>query len=456
MFRAKDDAADLDELILDRLEPGRYLIEAFSLRDGSVALIHCTASPVRPPRWAEFLRNIVNPLQLRSASSSAVIAFQRAGRWYFVTFGYGRYHLNMDLMEPGFGLRATLNGIDPNLIRSIDRKRVDTVSRLTREQLSHDSRMGSFGIDVQQDLLSAVTGVPTNARLGTRMYGRDAVGVRVIIEPQDLGSLADELEALYQAGDYRERYPWVDNIAEVTAASERLRLDRALVAQLQADVDARMDLAPPEIVDWAVAEGFLLPGADDLEAELSLDDYFRLVRPPNAISVEALSSDKIQLHDGDGNRIGTWSVYRCLAGEIQFEGQPYVINDGRWYRVAGDFLADIDDSVANLRGELVALPPYTPDDHNEKAYNERVAAASEHELVCMDEDFIWPRMWQDRIEFCDLYRADHTMIHVKRYRGGSKAMSHLFAQAEVSIRCLLSDRAFRAEVDTRELGSKGV
>jgi uncharacterized protein (TIGR04141 family) len=39
------------------------------------------------------------------------------------------------------------------------------------------------------------------------------------------------------------------------------------------------------------------------------------------------------------------------------------------------------------------------------------------------------------------------MIHVKRYRNGSKEMSHLFAQAEVSLRCLLSDPPFRLDVD---------
>lgn len=453
MFRAKDDVVDLDELIPGRDDVGRFLIESFGLDDGSIALVHCSTSAVRAPRWARFLAGIVDPDALRSASSSAVIAFQRVGVWYLVTFGYARYQINLDLIEPSFGLRATLNGIDPNKIRSIDKKRVDAVARLTREQLSRDARIGSFGVDVHQDLLSAVTGRPTDEDLGTRMYGKDAVGVRVALKPQGLGGLADRLEGLYQSTDYRERYPWVDNISEVTTPGERKNLDRAFAAALRDGAVAEVDLAPPEILDWSHVEGFMLPGADHLSTSLTLDGYLAVGPEQSELTVDRMRSDKVFLYDADDRIAGHWSVHRCLAGEFVHNGQTYVINDGRWYRVASDFLEEIESAIGQLKTSSVSLPPYSVDDKRESDYNQRVADGSGGALQCLDEKFVYPRSWQDRIEFCDLYRADHTVIHVKRYKNGSKEMSHLFAQAEVALRCLLSDPPLRAEVDELLPGS---
>lgn len=447
MFRAKDDVTDLDELIPGRDEVGRFQTEGFTLEDRSIALVHCSSSPVRAPRWARFLAGIVDPEQLRSASSSALIAFQRNGIWYLVTFGYARYQINLDLIEPSFGLKATLNGIDPNKIRSIDKKRVDAVARLTREQLSRDARIGSFGVDVHQDLLSAVTGKPTDEDLGSRMYGKDAVGVRVAVKPEGLGALADRLEVLFQSGDYRDRYPWVDNIAEITTPAERKGLDRAFAAGLRDGSVADVDLAPPEILDWSRVEGFMLPGADELVTTLSFDAYLETGPDLADITVERMRSDKVFLHDTDDRLAGHWSIHKCLAGEFVHEGATYVINDGRWYRVANDFLDEIDTAIGQLEASAVELPPYGAQDTRESDYNQRVADESDGSLECLDERFVYPRSWQDRIEFCDLYRADHTMIHVKRYKNGSKELSHLFAQAEVALRCLLSDPPLRSEVD---------
>ena len=449
MFRARDDVTDLDELIPDRNEPGGFRLADFRLEDNSIALVHYTRTPVRPPRWANFFRTVVDPAEFQSQSSSAVIAFQREGRWYLVTFGYGRYLVNLDLVEPSFGLRATLNGINPERIRSIDRKRVDTVSRLTREQLSRDSRIGTFGLDVHQDLLSAVTGVPIDERLGGRMYGKDAVGLRIDTRPRDLGLIADWLEELFQGDAYKEQFRWVDNIAEITGAAEVASLDRKLIRSLREGGEHGFDLAPPEIVDWSSAHGFVYKRGLDPKPELTLQEYYESTRAPEEINLDLLKKDRVQLLDSVGNRMGGWSVYRCLNGDLLEGGAVFVISDGKWYRIDHDFSVEVDETVRGLGRAAVELPPYSAEDENEAEYNQRVAQESGGELLCLDQEYIWPRSWQDRIEFCDLYRADRKMIHVKRYSGGSATLSHLFAQGSVSLRCLLTDRRFLADVDQK-------
>ena len=448
MFRARDDASNLDDLIPDRTKPGHFEFEDFRLSDNSVALIYYRTKPVHPPKWASFFRNIVPKDRLRSASSAAVVVFQRENRWYLATFGYGRYLIDLDMVEPAFGLRVTLNGIDTSRIRAIDRKRVDTVSRITREQLSRDSRIGSFGLDVHQDLLSAVTGVPVDEGLGTRLYGKDAVGVRIDIRPQDLGTLADRLEKLFQDDSYRERFKWVDNIAEVRDAQDNRMLTRELLRMIRDGGAHELDLAPPDLVDWSQAHGFVYPRGDDPQPELTLQSYLDSMEE-GILTEERLRRDRVQLLDLDGNRLGGWSVFRCVAGEITRDDGVFVISDGKWYSVEREFSEEVSQSVDELSQSVVDLPSYQTEDEHELAYNERVAGQSNGELVCMDQRFIWPRSWQDRIEFCDLYRADGTMIHVKRYSGGSATLSHLFSQGSVSIRCFLHDRSFIRDLDAQ-------
>lgn len=449
MFRARDDATNLDNLIPDRTKPGHLEFEDFRLSDNSVALVYYRPRPVRPPKWASFFRDIVPEDRFRSASSAAVVVFERENRWYLVTFGYGRYLIDLDMVEPAFGLRVTLNGIDPSRIRAIDRKRVDTVSRITREQLSRDSRIGSFGLNVHQDLLNAVTGVPVDERLGTRLYGKDAVGVRIDIGPQDLGNLADLLEELFQYDSYRERFRWVDNIAEVRGNHENSVLNDELLRMIRDGGTHEIDLAPPDLVDWSQAHGFVYPQGNDPQPELTLQSYLADIQEGADLTEKRMRKDRVQLLDLDGNRLGGWSIFRCVAGEITRDDGVFVISDGKWYRVNREFSDEVARSVEELSQPVVDLPPYQIEDENELAYNERVARQSNGELVCMDQRFIWPRSWQDRIEFCDLYRADRTMIHVKRYSGGSASLSHLFSQGSVSIRCLLHDRSFAGDLDNK-------
>lgn len=126
----------------------------------------------------------------------------------------------------------------------------------------------------------------------------------------------------------------------------------------------------------------------------------------------------------------------------------YVINDGKWYRIDRDFDEEVSEFVEDLRHDALDLPPFLPDDDDEAAYNARVAARSNGALACMDEKLIWPRSWQDRIEFCDLYHSDGLIVHVKRYTTGSATLSHLFSQGSVSARCLLADRLFLENLES--------
>src|SRR5262249_48043820 len=141
------------------------------------------------------------------------------------TFGYGRNLLKPGTYEEDFGLRITLNAVDPNKIKAIDRMTLDAVAQQTRIQAIRDASMSEFGLDVEQDLLRAVTGVPVDPALGNRFTGRDALQVSVPIKLSDISDLLARLLSEFAKDDYKARFPWIEQIHEIDDAVKKAQLD---------------------------------------------------------------------------------------------------------------------------------------------------------------------------------------------------------------------------------------
>lgn len=93
----------------------------------------------------------------------------------------------------------------------------------------------------------------------------------------------------------------------------------------------------------------------------------------------------------------------------------------------------------------ITLPSYSQKNENE--YNKAVATQDSN-FCCMDRENISHGGGHSKIEFCDLYTKDKTIIHVKHY-GGSAVLSHLFAQGVVSGELFLADSKFREKVNDK-------
>jgi uncharacterized protein (TIGR04141 family) len=63
----------------------------------------------------------------------------------------------------------------------------------------------------------------------------------------------------------------------------------------------------------------------------------------------------------------------------------------------------------------------------------------------MDQRFL---SYPSKMEFCDLYKANRDICHIKRY-GQAGALSHLFAQGLISGELFKVDEKFREEVNRK-------
>jgi len=436
------------------------------LRDGleSVALpvdgdlmghLYLTASTPAEPAWARYVEEVTG-LQLDLPPSATVGAAllvesrhpDRDSRVVAFTFGTtGRQLLKRSWIEHGFGLRCALNACFPRdvpadqraTLRSIDSKAFDEVALDTRQLASRQVGFEVFGMNIQTDLLRAVVGIPHDVGVwGSRVRGRDSFTFS--IEPgSSLTAIANDLMSLALKTDYRRLFPWVDNIKPVSdddlLANLRTTCTDAVKAQ-------RLDLVGPDDLDLAHTSYYRIKGDRQSNRRYWLDikNYVKGVGRAN-IDYERLITDWVQSYNDDGHPVDRKSIFECLAGDLKYDGQTYILADGAFYEVERDFIRILDRFVNQL-----AVHEGLPDGQlgeSEPAYNER--AALDADILLVDRRTLTVDSRTTPVEPCDLFSRDGSLIHVKRHVRSS-TLSHLFSQGAVCGELLVTSQEFRDEL----------
>ena len=418
--------------------------------DSIDAELYVKDSRPQAPKWTSFFGGHadLSALSLWSASSSAVLILCVAGRWFAVTFGHGRHLLAQGAWEPNFGLKVTLNSIEDSSIRSIDRRSFDPIGRHTKEQATRPGSIQQFGLHVEEDLLRAVVGKPEDQELGRRLAGMDALSVTTSAPLAELPAALGRYLHQWRQTTYRERYPWVDHVAEVR--------DRRLVEELDAELAGRLAqrrlehtwLAVPEAIDWSQVGGFRFTrsGSARVHSDIHLRTLLEGLRSPERLSVSTLKNKRIYCLDSDGRYARhTWSAHQCLYAELRHGDKVFLLTGGQWYQIARSFVLQVDEEVRRLPASRYRLPGYR---HvNEADYNRSVADGNDA-IALMDLQNIRYGGGASAVEFCDLFIEGRAFLHVKRY-GGSSALSHLFSQGLVSATLFAQDPDFRRRVRER-------
>ena len=160
------------------------------LGDRSVGTLYAKQTPITPPSWLKFFAGSASKHpRLRRASVSAAYITRADGRLFAIVFGQGRHLLKGGVYEERFGLRVTLNSVDPDSLRSVDVSTLDANPFHGTRQASREAPLGEFGVNLDQDILRAVTGRPVDEKLGTRMAGVDSLSVRVRVSLTTLPAL---------------------------------------------------------------------------------------------------------------------------------------------------------------------------------------------------------------------------------------------------------------------------
>lgn len=430
---------------------GKEDLKAYPLSEASGLHGELYVKPMRPhpPWWLEFMQPAVEPMitDQNVGTMSAAMFLEVDDRAVVFTFGFGRHIVDHHKIEPDFGLKAALNAIDPDRLRSLDVRTYEAVALLTRREVSQSSSTAAFLVDPLRDVLTKVVGSPQSSSLGTRLTGRESLSLTIPVNVIDLAEVARKLISLFGSDTYKERFGWVDQVQPVREPDDLERLDESLMRALkEATAHDVLYLASPEILEWENVEFFRYTSQrakDDTEfQELDIRDYLLTTevrrKPP---SIESLKSDRVQMkRAGIGEPMTLASIYRCIVFETTLDDQRYVLLAGDWWRIDKDFVDEVESQLDQIPVSDLMFPAPHHGEH-EKDYLTRSVEQLEGSVL-LDRQTVWYGGGRSQIEVCDILTEDGAFIHAKA-RGRSSTLSHLWSQGTVSAEAFASDETFR-------------
>lgn len=446
VFLIKESISVVEKIIHENKCNSPLAIRVFGGGKGKLFL---QKTPAKLPKWASIFEDEIDKNKIGKTSSvSAAFLMKIASRYFVLAFGPGgRFLIKDDVFEERFGLIVALNSVDKKTFRCIDKHSFDTMQSHTRIQSSEGTSPEHFGLDVEQDILRAIVGTPTDGNLGTRMTGMDSLCVTVRMELNDLPQLLTVYKKQYELDLNDTDYHWVNNIAQIGGPSTLIeRLNSHLITKFVNDDRSNLWLSIPEIIQWDLIEGFMYDGGRGIiYPDINLKGFLDTVEDRTNISLETLKRRKVFCADSDHKRVyKQWSIYKCIYAEVDDEGKKYILTGGQWFCINNDFVSKINRSFKDIDRSSLELPDYKGG--REGFYNKSVEELQPNQYLLMDDrKKIFHGGGSGQVEFCDLFSINKELIHIKKY-GQSKVFSHLFSQGFVSGQLLQLDKEFRKKV----------
>jgi uncharacterized protein (TIGR04141 family) len=444
-----------------------YLIKNAALPDEQVIKTERAKSPIKiaiepgdatlyvkethpkVPDWVKFLfpaQDLPAQYFLGNRAEGAVLVFRNQNAAFALCFGMGHHLVDLELVERDFGLRVTLNSVDPDKLRSLDKASYEANPLNTRSQSPRDADIFDLRMDTENDLVYALTGMSTEPLFGGQVTGRDAL---TIMPEARLNDLPQILAAALRCYNQKppQRFAWVEDVNRVRDTEKAEILDLLLNDLLaQEPLGGHVWLGEPEIIDWEAQSGYSFDRRPKtpLYPTLQLDQLLEYMAHKGVSpSCESLRAQPVYVNDANYVSIKNWSAYRCLYAEIPNDGTIYILRNGAWYGVREDFIRRVDKALSEIEIDSTRMPVYAHDDEGE--YNsDCVRSRGNYELF--DRRNIFVGGPYDKIEFCDLVRDGLDLIHVKFYRS-SATLSHLFYQGSVSAETFVKHRDFRVRLN---------
>ncbi|HBX9995378.1 TPA: sporadically distributed protein, TIGR04141 family [Klebsiella variicola] len=409
------------------------------------------SKPAKHPDWVDYIINSQSEIGYddfsKCQSESAVIILRMSGYIFLMSFGGGHHKVKKDSIERDFGLRVTLNSVDPDKLKSLDKSNYEDTPLNTRNQSAKEVDITSLNIDSELDILSTLTGKSNVKIFGDVVTGKDCLTIVPSIDIDSVGEVLSEALSKFKSKLPKE-FEWIDNISKVkdktSCAVLELELDEYLVDDSK---NEEFWIGEPELVDWATQVGYVfgrISSRMEIHPTLVFDNLKKYMQVHGIqLSCESLRKLKIHIIKQNETSYDSWSAFNCLYAEVTVNGEVYILRDGVWYSVNRNFVASIDKSLERIEHYDVKLPVYNCE--REEHYNETVCN-SDRSFFLLDKKLIHHGGRGSKFEFADLLYSGTDLIHVKYYRSSS-TLSHLFAQAYVSLELFVSDSVFRSKVN---------
>lgn len=442
-------------LLKEQFEMSSLDIESVLKQDHKLEKVSATKAPKdwltyvteRPPRDPWWKSHFGITEDLKQAVQGALVFVPVDGRIFALSFGMGYHSLQDDCYEYDFGLRVTLNSVNPEEIRNTDIVEPDT-SRRRRVQLPLRSELSYFDIDQDSTVLRALTGSvkAEYSDLFKHATGSSNLRLSVSVSTDEMQELLRKIKAIYDLETFKDAFPGLQNIVPIKDPVVQQELNDKLLAAIHAEDTESVSLTIPAIVDFV--DGFAVKyvgvGHSDPFEDADFDNY-RSYLKSRGTEISALTIADLRRHQlklvPESGPTKSFSIYKSLIFESAIENNSsYHLNEGQWYKVEESYVENLRNFL-NRRCKDLELPECAK--HLEADYNAQAAKALE-EGTCLDTTNISLRK-QTQIEPCDILWMSNdipVLTHVK-IGTSSATLSHLFNQGSNSADLLIDEPASR-------------
>lgn len=420
-----------------KLEPG---VDATDLPEGATLFV--LDNQPYTPWWAGFFGI---QKQLNQASKGAIIFLQASGRSFALCFGHVSHNLKDESYEYDFGLRVTLNCVDPEKLRSTDILEPSGAKR-QRTQLPTAGDLTFFDVDSDSTILKSLTGKVKAAHKDVFKNATGSSNIRIssTVDAAGLIGLCEKLLALYQEDTFKTAFPDIQNISPVRDPVVITQLNANLIGAFQAK-DETLALTVPDLVDFGdgLWGSFAGARAGKVYDDIFLDRYYEYLEEAgvdiNTVDVDTLKRHELLLTNDDGSVIrDRHSILKSLVFDTTLNNgaESYHLCEGNWYLVDSAYVTRLKTFLDPLCKDTT-LPDFNHAD--EGTYN---IAATEAAVgrVCLDKKNISPA-GQKQVEPCDIYEVvdDQAVLHCVKISTLSSQLSHLFNQGTNSVNLMRSE-----------------
>lgn len=430
---------NVDNALKDENNLTRLTEDETNIPEGGV--MYFGQSPIKQPWWKEYWG--INQ-DLKQSSAGAIVFLPVNDRWFAITFGSSYHNLKEKSYEYDFGIRTTLNSLDPEKIKSTDLLIPETAKR-QRIQIPNAANLTYFDFNKDESIVKKLTGAVKEeyADLIRNATGSSNLRFATVCEPDELIDLCSRLLEIYTRRDYEETFPDLQNITPVKDPDLIASLEAKLFDEYQA-CSPSLTLAIPEIIDYATNFKVRYRGVSRMSEEY--DDVFignyrnyLTERGVEIDNVELFNKHTLNVYDENGQQLHSYSIYKSLLFDCLLNGKTYHLCEGAWYEINSDFIAklkmELDPVFIDAHEVLCECNKKLEGDYNKDATN---LASEGLEACCLDTKSISPRGERD-VEPCDIIalKGDSVELMHNKISTRSSLLSHLFNQGVNSAVLLL-------------------
>lgn len=447
----KNTVEDFKEIIIDKKVNSENNYEELNILNENLNFetkVYIQRNKTREQKWLKFLENdveIVDKEKLKNTVNSFIILikiYKDNDAYFFgITGGMGFTGINKDKLENDFGLKVTLNCVNPLELKALDVRNIDTKTRQKRIHINKGSRIGEFDFDFQQDIINLVSGKSKIEEIGKNLRGTSSLSLDSDTTFVQLGEKCSSLLDLYFSKDYKDEFDFVDNMTLI----KNKEIKNTLFQTIWKKIEKREEdivLTYPDMIEYERCNSFRIVYNSKIK-EIEELDILKLYDFLDNFHINNYEKIKVIGLDEFGNPITTSvSIKEFIVCEINYDGKLYIFTLNNWYYIEDNYYNMIQESVNQIKLIEGSFLEPIKEGESEGVYNER---QRNDFFILMDKKNFQVPNSRSKIEICDLFSRENHFVCVKKDTS-SATLSHLFSQGSVSMDLLKNIPEYRGEL----------